>query len=498
MATRLYPSWQGKIASSVVQGGDEFNGVVPAADSLWNLGLADRKMFVLATAAEDLQGGQGSQYAEVDTTGAISLADSLAVTYLSKPLVAQTISGSLLVVHRSREATVSSNWNTQMVARVVSNDGTTVRGTLYVGHSLATNTNEITTTDTVRRFPYSSAAGGVTLSPVVCQEGDRIVIECGFREYNSLTDPNAWAYLNVSVQKFNSAYNPTDPTSSRYSTDLPSTDGATSTADMNCWVEFSSTLEFQPFLIREEAIGTLNNGASVSTQVVPGFSPQATGAGRTVFMFWGGTAGRTVSTVTGCGATWTRLARQVSVSNLVLECWVGRVTDGLNIVDGNFISSDTVTITADAATYHGVAMVALHGVSQVVAPTVSQSNRSVTQPGATTAALPAAVAAVGQMVLSVGVLPTQSSSSYWKRTTQTPLPSWDGVIPRLAHYDGDFRGSFSEGTNLGRVVTVYHHRAQTAGSHSLTTELMLGTAGTYEFPVMTVLVPIGMELVGAL
>ena len=135
--------------------------------------------------------------------------------YVSDPIAGQTISGTI-----SGEAqgytSAAVNAYSEIVVRVVSNDGSTVRGTLLA--MTKGGTIYPTTTATGRAIPASTS-----LSSVEAQNGDRIVVEVGITR--EATTPNR----SVSqVFRSDSA------------TDL--TEGAT--AANNPWIEFSQNIIF--------------------------------------------------------------------------------------------------------------------------------------------------------------------------------------------------------------------------------------------------------------
>lgn len=157
--------------------------ITPAFDSAW-----DDTSSVTRRPANTTKGT--SAFAEVsDTETSTSNTWDVALgQFISDPLVAQTIAGTVYGVIRAREDNASANARSQMVVRVVSSDGATVRGTLLAQNNTTTNINEwvVTTTATSARnayFPVGSTGAAVT--PVTVQNGDRIVIEVGGRAVNT-------------------------------------------------------------------------------------------------------------------------------------------------------------------------------------------------------------------------------------------------------------------------------------------------------------------------
>jgi len=146
--------------------------------------------------------------------------DQLIGQWISEPLAAQTISGTVKGQMRARESGSAADARAQVVIKVVSGDGQTVRGTL-VDFSGAALSSEFSTTMTNRKFPLA-AISPVTMSSVVAQAGDRLVIEIGSRR--SGADPGSTEFrLGESG-----------------GSDLP--EDETTTQDQNPWMEFSSAI----------------------------------------------------------------------------------------------------------------------------------------------------------------------------------------------------------------------------------------------------------------
>ena len=108
-----------------------------------------------------------------------------------------------------------------IIVKVVSEDGATVRGVLlsHFPSSLVSEWYYASSTYQNRNFPPSSE-----LTSVVCQKGDRIVIEVGTRSFNS----------NYGYSRFY-----VDDTSA---SDLP--ENETQTTIASGWFEFSADIDF--------------------------------------------------------------------------------------------------------------------------------------------------------------------------------------------------------------------------------------------------------------
>lgn len=113
--------------------------------------------------------------------------DVLAVQYVSDPLAAQTISGTVKGILAARESNTGANARAQMRIRVVTNDGSTDRGVL-LDFDTSALTNELTTSASPFpnvKYPRGYTGDGGALSSVTAQAGDRLVIEIGVRAHNT-------------------------------------------------------------------------------------------------------------------------------------------------------------------------------------------------------------------------------------------------------------------------------------------------------------------------
>jgi len=118
--------------------------------------------------------------------------DTLLRQFISDPLDgAQTISGTVKGQIRCRESDAAADFCRALVIKVVSGDGSTVRGVL-LSHFPDSLTSEFATSLTNRNFPPS-----LSLNQVEAQDGDRIVVELGFRAFNNVTTTyTAYLHLN--------------------------------------------------------------------------------------------------------------------------------------------------------------------------------------------------------------------------------------------------------------------------------------------------------------
>src|SRR5574337_790602 len=177
MVTRLYPL----VVAPPVS---------PAFAAGWNdTASAVRRMMSAST--QPARSADGTPFSETLSAAeavATSPLDVLIAQYVSEPLSgAQTISGPLTGQLRALEAALDADYRAQLLAKVVSGDGATLRGTL-LGFDTAVLSSEWATALTNRNFPRG---GAQTLTSVAASDGDRIVIEVGYRSHNTHTTSRA-------------------------------------------------------------------------------------------------------------------------------------------------------------------------------------------------------------------------------------------------------------------------------------------------------------------
>lgn len=168
-----------------------------------------------------------------------SVHDVLLAQYISPPLATQTISGTIHGIFNVRESSTGGDMRAQMVAWVVKPDGTS-RGTL-LAESTAALSNEFSTTTTnggpTRRFPVNST--GTAISSVNAIDGDRIVVEIGYRTHNT----SATSFATVLTARDYSGTSPYDHSTTE-----------SATVALNSWIEFSADLTFQTMLALSDSI----------------------------------------------------------------------------------------------------------------------------------------------------------------------------------------------------------------------------------------------------
>jgi hypothetical protein len=149
---------------------------------------------------------------------------------ISEPLLADvTISGTVKGIIRALESAAAADLCAQMLIKVVSRDGGTVRGTLLAHDGSALSNEFDAATLTNRKFPRNWSGAGTALSSVAALAGDRIVVEIGWRAYNA----SSTSYTGtLEIGDSGSAWLAEDETS---------------TIQDNPWIEFSQDLAFETY-----------------------------------------------------------------------------------------------------------------------------------------------------------------------------------------------------------------------------------------------------------
>lgn len=193
----------------------------PAFDAAWeDTSIATR----LATVTTRINTALGTvAFSDGDVTNK----DILDRQYESAPIAAQTIQvQNLTFVARGAEGAPANNMRTAFGARVVSNDGTVVRGTLA----------PVTRAATEFGATLSSRIITVATTQVISQDGDRIIFEVG-----AGGDPGAGTHTH-NLQLGDDAAN-----------DLDAADG--DTGSDNPWIEFDTdTIVFQSDAISPDSV----------------------------------------------------------------------------------------------------------------------------------------------------------------------------------------------------------------------------------------------------
>ena len=180
--------------------------------------------------------------------------------YVSNPLDAQTISGTLKGQLRCLESNVSANATVAVGVQVCSQDGTSITGTvLAISASDDTSATppEISTSATNRSFNDVSESASITLSSLAINAGDRLIIEIGFRELDTTTSRSVTGYFGGATA----------------SGDLPE-DNTTTTANLWPWVEFSGTItELGPTVVTVTEVTATGTIPTVTVPTNVGATP---------------------------------------------------------------------------------------------------------------------------------------------------------------------------------------------------------------------------------
>ncbi len=207
MATRIYLPASGYSPAPIS----------PAFDAGWEkTSSAGRRR------SATVKGASPMATSTVNADGAVN-GDTLFTQYVFGPIAAQTISGTLKGQIRAYESAASLDARAQVLAKVVSGDGGTVRGTLLAMDTagLASEFDAGTGLLENRQFPRG---GAVALTNVAAQAGDWIVVELGCRQHASSL------FKSASLRYGEAA-----------GTDLA--EDEITTADNAPWLEFSMTIE---------------------------------------------------------------------------------------------------------------------------------------------------------------------------------------------------------------------------------------------------------------
>ena len=187
------------------------------------------------------------------------------VRCVSKPLTAQTISGNVYGQILGEEYSSTNNAVPQMVLKVVSNDGSIVRGVLVAADTSSISAgqefppNIITTGKLGNR--YYPRAGVVSLTPLDVEEGDRLVLEIGvlFKAYGSAPIYGIMTLASQNNMPDAPSDNTTEYTNTFPNTTLP-----------NPWIEFNDIITFQDEVVIEplaSVASNLDSTVSVGTSI---------------------------------------------------------------------------------------------------------------------------------------------------------------------------------------------------------------------------------------
>ncbi len=149
--------------------------------------------------------------------------------YISAPLAQQLIAGVFEGHFQTTGAGFDTQFFSQVIVKVVSNDGSIVRGILYDGDEEA-NPHMISLPDTwvntlTNRFFPRGSVYPILLTPVQTQLNDRLVIELGYRSLRS-----SFAIHQASMRFGDNGIG-----------DLPS-DQVNTSNNLNPWCSFSNSI----------------------------------------------------------------------------------------------------------------------------------------------------------------------------------------------------------------------------------------------------------------
>lgn len=231
------------------------NGAAPNPPQRWYLPSSGAAAVSPAFSGSWHQTGAADRLACVTTKGATAMTVRAANMdtasgarfilwrqYVSAPLEAQTVSGNVKgQVYCQTNASPGGGANPTLAVTIyiVSNDGSTVRGTL-LGISASQTTGDppvfwdsgSSLSVENRSLKDSSDNTSLSLTPVVAVAGDRLVIELGFRETGTSGSSIGRAYFG-DANATDAAENETDR------------NGGTAASVRTPWVEFSSGLTLQ-------------------------------------------------------------------------------------------------------------------------------------------------------------------------------------------------------------------------------------------------------------
>lgn len=198
--------------------------VSPAFDASWEAtGSAIRQL--LDTEKNEASGAYATQAVATALNSPAGAVDVLIAQFISAPISGSTtIDGTVKGQVRALESNAAADLRMQCVIRVVSGDGTSVTGTL-IASSAAALSNEFNTAIRNIKIPLN---GSTAVSSVTANDGDRLVVEIGYRKHESATTSRTGTFDLGAVSG---------------ATDLP--EDETTTTQGAPWIEFSNTITFK-------------------------------------------------------------------------------------------------------------------------------------------------------------------------------------------------------------------------------------------------------------
>ena len=434
MASRFYLPASGTAAVS------------PAFDATWDVTTTSPRRPLTS-------GGSTSLATQItDTETSAGPQDVLSAQFVSAPIAAQTITGTMSVVIPAVESNASTLAYLEVVVRVVSNDGQTVRGTLYSG---------IDGTELAWPAVATRIFNAVSVTSVAALTGDRIVVEMG-AWFNNVT---------ASARSANIRYGDLNTL-----TDYALTSALTTTVERP-WVEFSQTITPQITVVG--AAG--NNSGSASNSTVTVTLPAGIADGDVGFLAITGNSGTTVPSVnppTGWVAASTASISSTTVLTTRLYTRTMVAAD----------SSTVVSPTLSAAARWGAGVVVLRG---VMPPLDALNAPAATTADSTTLTVPA-VTPVANDCYRLVIAGIRQATSVSAPSTVAPPAGWTEHV--------DTMGTNTANPNTGVWIAGIPMAGQAAVAQATTsaTLSLTGRHATYSLTVAPITARIALSGSGTL
>ena len=434
MASRFYLPASGTAAVS------------PAFDATWDVTTTSPRRPLTS-------GGSTSLATQItDTETSAGPQDVLSAQFVSAPIAAQTITGTMSVVIPAVESNASTLAYLEVVVRVVSNDGQTVRGTLYSG---------IDGTELAWPAVATRIFNAVSVTSVAALTGDRIVVEMG-AWFNNVT---------ASARSANIRYGDLNTL-----TDYALTSALTTTVERP-WVEFSQTITPQITVVG--AAG--NNSGSASNSTVTVTLPAGIAEGDVGFLAITGNSGTTAPSVnppTGWVAASTASISSTTVLTTRLYTRTMAAAD----------SSTVVSPTLSAAARWGAGVVVLRG---VMPPLDALNAPAATTADSTTLTVPA-VTPVANDCYRLVIAGIRQATSVSAPSTVAPPAGWTEHV--------DTMGTNTANPNTGVWIAGIPMAGQAAVAQATTsaTLSLTGRHATYSLTVAPITARIALSGSGTL
>lgn len=223
--------------------------VSPAFSDVWDVIGTASSLRAMASTTKTNTSLLSSASSETRETSA-TIGNCLHRQWVSAPIGAQTISGTISLVFRGGPENGLLDGSLQFVLRVVSNDGQTERGVLYGGHTEPLGSTAGVPGHELGPSSQTRHWAGVALTPVTALNGDRLVFELGHRYHNTITTAYG-AYYTLG-----------DPTATA---DHALSSGVTTT--LVPWAELSATIAEPGSTVTVEAAGQIVSESVVAAGV---------------------------------------------------------------------------------------------------------------------------------------------------------------------------------------------------------------------------------------